>query len=147
MEPQGGVSAEQAFGSMNAVTALVVTATGAEMRAAAYGIAQTVRNAHPSATHVLLEQSDQGDWLTLSGWHDVLAADQHDEVEVGWDDEVWSAPSHLYTAHIGFSPEGGTVPGLWCTDRRAGRYLLDVTQVLAEVTVAEPSSLCPKETP
>lgn len=135
------VPIDRAVRSVDVLTDLVITATKAEMQAAAYALAAIVRQVHPEAVQVVLEPSDQGDWLTLSGWLDEAGV-QH-PVEFGhWEDEVESAASHLYTAHLGSEPEDGAVPGLWCPeDRRGLTYLAQIDTILdrcaAEPVLAE----------
>lgn len=96
-----------------------------------------VEESYPEATHVLLEQSDQGKWLELTGWCHGDEGDVQEFTE-DWEEDLLGAPSHLYTCHIGSSVEQSAVPGLWCTDRRSGRYVLEVATVLAMVEPQEP---------
>jgi hypothetical protein len=118
---------EQAVERMDQLTAIVVEATVAEMRAAAYAIARQTREQHPAAVRVHLEASDQGDWLDATGW------DAGDEVEdLDLPEEVAFAAAHLYIPHIGNGDHTGAVPGLRYTDRRRGIFVLDVDRVLAD---------------
>lgn len=118
---------EQAVERMDQLTAIVVEATVAEMRAAAYAIARQTREQHPAAVRVHLEASDQGDWLDATGW------DAGDEVEdLDLPEDVAFAAAHLYIPHIGNGDHAGAVPGLRYTDRRRGIFILDVDRVLAD---------------
>lgn len=76
-----------------------VALTRLEMAGAAVAIALGVRAVAPRAVQVLLEDSDQGDWLVITGWAD----EQGFEHEVGdWpvSEEVDQAASHLYTPQV-----------------------------------------------
>ncbi len=117
---------ETAAEQMYALTALTVAATEAEMRAAAYVIARQVRDLHPTADRVHLEASDQGDWLSLARWSDPSgrSGDLHDA------EEAEDAATHLYLPQIASTPDGGAVPGLWQTERRPARYVLEIEEVL-----------------
>ena len=118
---------EQAVERMDQLTAIVVEATVAEMRAAAYAIARQTREQHPAAVRVHLEACDQGDWLDATGW------DAGDEVEdLDLPEAVAFAAAHLYIPHIGNGDHAGAVPGLRYTDRRRGIFVLDVHRVLAD---------------
>lgn len=132
------VGAVESFAAMQRLTDLAVEVTAAEMKAAAFGVARAVQESYPEATHVLLEQSDQGDWLELTGWCHGDEGDVQEFTKPWEDEDLLSAPSHLYTCHIGSSVEQSAVPGLWCTDRRSGRYVLEVATVLAMVEPQEP---------
>jgi hypothetical protein len=120
-------SVTEALARMDRLTAIVIEATVAEMRAAACAIARQTREQHPTAARVHLEASDQGDWLDVTGWDAGGAVEDLDLPE-----EVAFAAAHLYLPHIGSGEHVGAVPGLWCTDRRRGIFVLAVDQVLAE---------------
>ena len=117
---------EQAVERMDHLTAIVIEATMAEMRAAAYAIARQTRDQHPAAVRVHLEASDQGDWLDVTGWDGEGGVEDLDLPE-----DVAFAAAHLYIPHIGSGECVGAVPGLWCTDRRRGIFVLDVERVLS----------------
>ena len=118
---------EQSLERMDQLTAIVIEATVAEMRAAAYAIGRQTRDRHPTAVRVHLEASDQGDWLAVTGWDGEGGVEDLDLPE-----DVAFAAAHLYIPHIGNGERVGAVPGLWCADRRRGMFVLDVEQVLAE---------------
>lgn len=127
------VTYEQAFAQMSETTNLAVQATIAEMRAAAYLIALTTRESHPTATTVHLQPSDQGDWLAVDGWSTATGQMQED-YEL---DEESGAASHLYLSHIGSEPDYGAVPGLWQASERPERYVIDIDRVLRRYTTPE----------
>lgn len=122
---QAGSSVAEALARMDQLAAIVIEATVAEMRAAAYAIAGQTREQHPTAARVHLEASDQGDWLGVTGWEAGGAIEDLDLPE-----DVDFAAAHLYIPHIGNGEHVGAVPGLWCTNRRRGVFVLDVDQVL-----------------
>lgn len=113
------------------LTGAVIAATEAEMCTAAYVLARATRDAHPTAATMLLDESDQGDWLSVQGWRDSVGAN-HDLL---LDEEAANAALHLYTANLGADDNVSVVPGLCCTDRRRGLYCLDVDQVLSSPTI------------
>ena len=123
--------------TMERLSSLVRWATIAEMRTAASLIALTVREAHPTATHVHLEASDQGDWLTASAWAD--ATGQRADFDPQIDEDLHDAASHLYTEHIG--PQGGygavATKALCALDARRGVYLLTIDEA-AEIDAYPP---------
>lgn len=109
------------------------------MRAAAYAIARQTRELHPAAARVHLEGSDQGDWLDVTGWDSGgggvgLRTDLPEDV-------AFAAAGTFYIPHIGNDEQIGAVPGLWCTDRRRGIFVLDIERVLSVCgTRTRPSS-------
>lgn len=94
---------------MDDLTGIVVAATVAQMRAAAYAIARHVRDTIPHAARVHLHCSDQGDWLDVTGWDTGQDTDDDDlelhDLDLYEDGplgaEVAFAAAHLYTPHIG----------------------------------------------
>jgi len=70
-----------------------VRATRSEIRAAAVALCLAVREVHPSAEVVMLDDSDQGGWMWVEGWCESESS-QVREVE---EDDVWSLADHLYT--------------------------------------------------
>lgn len=126
------LSVQGLLSKMGSWADLVAAATVSEMRVAAHVLARAVRERHPVAVEVLLEDSDQGDWLVVSGWH---AGDPGVCWEVDLPEEVAEAASHLYSVHIGDDGRSGAVPALRCTDRRRGGYRLCIDQALADLTV------------
>ena len=129
-------SVADALKQMQTLTNLTIAATTAEMSAAAYSIALTIREQHPAATHVHLEASDQGDWMALSGWSDAsgdLTLIDYDTFE-----DAEDAASHLYLPQVSHDPDTGAVPGLWSTDERRGLYRLDIDRVLQENATPAP---------
>jgi len=122
------VHAQDAWAHLDDLARVLLATTYAAMRAAACTIAYETRKTHPAAARVLLEPSDQGDWLAISKWLDA-AGNAH---EIALDDDAESAATHLYLAHIVYDPDGGAVPGLWQETRSPETYLLDIDRVLQD---------------
>lgn len=93
------LSASEAVGVLNAACEHACAARAHEVQAALVALALAVRQVHPEAARVRLEDSDQGDWLILDCWFD--KAGQRHEVDCE-DDDLASIPSHLYTPDVGF---------------------------------------------
>ncbi|MFE5309799.1 hypothetical protein [Isoptericola sp. NPDC056605] len=119
------------------LSSLVRWATIAEMRTAASLIAVAVRGAHPTATHVHLEASDQGDWLAATAWAD--ATGELADFDPQIDEDVHEAAIHLYTEHIGLQGGYGAVStkALCALDARRGTYLLTIDEA-AEIDAYPP---------
>ena len=119
------VTADRAEALMNEMATVRCAAAAAEMRAAAYLLAATIRQEHPTSARVHLEPSEHGEDLWPTAWSDATGQ-SHD---LDPDDEICDAAEHLLHEHIGIDPDHGTVPGLW-RERKTERYLLDVDRAL-----------------
>lgn len=112
---------DDALRRITTLTEIVRRVTHAEMTAAAFALALATRTAHPSASTVVLVDSDQGDWLTESAWEDVDGIRE----DLDLPDEASVLAWHLYSeqAH-------------WLSsvrhERRSPEYLLEVDAALEQ---------------
>lgn len=118
-----GLRLESALERVQVLCEAAIQTTREEIKAAAVALCLTVREAHPSAEVVVLEDSDQGDWMWFAGWC------EHDGEEVHCleDDDAGSLASHLYT------PAAQEVEGIRAMDRdgrRSGFYEMNIDTVL-----------------
>jgi len=84
---------------LDSATQLAVLATMNEVKAATLLLCRLVRDEHPTAVRILLEPSDQGDWMAID---DILLT--NGDVVLLEDD--LGVPTHLYQEHL------GSIPGL-----------------------------------
>lgn len=86
--------------ALDSATELAVLATLGEVQCATLLLCRLARDEYPTATRILLEPSDQGDWMSVD---EILLADG--KVVGGLEDDL-GVPTHLYIEHL------GSIPGL-----------------------------------
>lgn len=117
-----------AWDAVENLTSVAIRVTELEAKAALLAMALSARVTWPTATGIVLEDSDQGDYMCVTGVLDA-GGNNRDDSEWGWDDE--GAASHLYD-------NAAPTWQRYCEEREDGReWVVDIARVIAELGAHE----------